>query len=54
MTEETVTITKEEYKELLRDQSMLFNLEFAGVASWEGYGEATKGFRRDNEEDDEG
>jgi hypothetical protein len=34
---ETVTISKEEYEELLEDQKMLIALQGAGVVNWEGY-----------------
>lgn len=37
MTEETVTISKEEYEELKKDQKFLEALRAAGVDNWEGY-----------------
>lgn len=44
MSEETVTITKEEYEELLRDSKILNNLYAAGVDCWEGYSYAFEDF----------
>lgn len=35
--EETVTISKKEYEELLEDQLLLQCLQGAGVDNWEGY-----------------
>lgn len=37
MNEETVTISKEEYKSLLEDRKWLAALKSAGVDNWEGY-----------------
>lgn len=37
MPEETVTISKEEYDELLESQRFLECLEHAGVDNWDGY-----------------
>ena len=37
MTNETVTISKEEYESLLEDRKWLQALEGAGVDNWEGY-----------------
>ncbi len=37
MSEETVTISKKEYEELLEDQKFLDALKGAGVDNWEGY-----------------
>lgn len=34
---EMVTITKEEYEELLNDRRVLVALEMAGVDNWDGY-----------------
>jgi hypothetical protein len=36
-TEELITITKQEYDELCRDQNFLTALQSAGVDNWEGY-----------------
>lgn len=36
--EETITITKEEYLELLNDSLFLAALRAGGVDNWEGYG----------------
>lgn len=38
VTEETVTISKEEYEGLMEDVAFLRCLEAAGVDNWEGYG----------------
>lgn len=35
--EETVTITREEYEQLLEDQRFLDALRGAGVDNWDGY-----------------
>jgi len=35
-----VTITPEEYKELIDDQQFLYALQACGVDNWEGYSEA--------------
>jgi hypothetical protein len=40
MSNQTVTITEQEYKELLECQKILIALESAGVDNWEGYGDA--------------
>jgi len=40
MQEETITITKAEYDDLVRDQKFLNCLRRAGVDNWEGYGYA--------------
>lgn len=40
MEKETVTISKEEYEDLLRDKDMLEALEAGGVDNWEWYGES--------------
>lgn len=37
MSEETVTITKEKYIQLLNDSNFLNALRAAGVDNWEGY-----------------
>ena len=38
--EETVTISKKEYEELLEDQLLLQCLQGAGVDNWQGYDDA--------------
>jgi hypothetical protein len=48
--EETVTITKKEYNDLLEDSRMLQCLENAGVDNWDWYSEALKEFHGDEEE----
>lgn len=35
--EETITISKKEYEELLKDSQFLDCLQGAGVDNWEGY-----------------
>lgn len=40
MSDETVTIPIERYKQLLRDSKVLNALEAGGVDNWEWYGEA--------------
>lgn len=40
MTEDTVTITKEEYDSLVRADKMLTALEIGGVDNWAWYSEA--------------
>ena len=40
MPEETVTIKKSEYEELLKDSNWLACLEAAGVDNWQGYDDA--------------
>lgn len=37
MSEDTITISKEEYNELIDDQNLLNALRSAGVDNWEGY-----------------
>lgn len=37
MSDETVTITRKEYDQLLADSAELARLEAAGVDNWEGY-----------------
>lgn len=43
--EETVTISKKEYDDLLADSKFLSLLEMFGVDNWEGYDEAKAEFR---------
>ena len=38
--EETITISKKEYEELLEDQKLLLCLQGAGVDNWSGYDDA--------------
>jgi hypothetical protein len=38
--EETVTISKKEYEELVKDSEKLSALEAAGVDNWQGYDNA--------------
>lgn len=45
MTEETVTITKQEYERLEKDAQWLVCLEMAGVDNWGGIEEAMRMFR---------
>lgn len=44
METETVTITKEEYKDLLESQALLDALESYGVDNWSGYSDAVAEF----------
>ena len=45
MDNETVTISKEEYDDLLDSQLMLSCLESAGVDNWDGYDYAIDEYR---------
>jgi hypothetical protein len=45
MDNETVTISKKEYEDLLDSQLWLDCLESAGVDNWGGYDEAIKEYR---------
>lgn len=47
MHEETVTITKKEYEELLESQRWLNCLENAGVDNWSGYDYACEEYHND-------
>lgn len=49
MQEETITITKTEYEELLAAQRWVDCLEGAGVDNWEGYDEAVNLYQEDAE-----
>jgi hypothetical protein len=49
MTDETVTIPKAEYKELLEESKWLMCLEAAGVDSWEGVEYAQEMMEEQNE-----
>jgi len=40
--EESITITKKEYDQLLADSALLTALENFGVDNWDGYGDAKK------------
>jgi len=48
--EETVTITKKHYNDLLEDSRQLQCLENAGVDNWDGYSYAMEEFHGDEEE----
>lgn len=48
--EETVTITKKHYNDLLEDSRLLQCLQNAGVDNWDWYSEALKEFYGDEEE----
>jgi hypothetical protein len=39
MNEETVTITKSEYEQLIRRECLISALEAVGVDNWQGWGE---------------
>ena len=51
--QDTVTISKKEYDELVNDSSFLFALQAAGVDNWEGYDEAIRIQNEEIEEDEE-
>lgn len=42
---DTVTISREEYEDLLRDSAFLQALEDAGVDNWSGYDNACETFQ---------
>jgi hypothetical protein len=44
---EFISITKEEYQELLDDQRLLHCLRAAGVDNWEGFDEAINLYHED-------
>ena len=46
-TEDTVTISKKEYKGLLKDEQKLQALEGVGVDNWQGYDDAMDILRED-------
>lgn len=46
--EETVTINKDEYERLLRQEEWLYCLEAAGVDNWSGYDHAVEMYQEDN------
>lgn len=48
--EETITITRKEYKKLLEDSDKLRCLENSGVDNWEWYDEAMKEFYAEDED----
>lgn len=49
MSEETVTISKKEYDQLLDDAEKLECLEAAGVDNWPGYGDAMEMYNEGDE-----
>lgn len=49
MPQETITIPKAEYDELLANQRWVDCLEGAGVDNWEGYDEAVELYQEDAE-----
>lgn len=49
MKEQTVTISKSEYNNLVRDSKMLCALQSGGVDNWEWYGESLKDFFKEEE-----
>lgn len=51
MEKETITISKEEYDDLLRSQTILDMLEAHGVDNWEWYGDAMHEYYRKWEPD---
>ena len=50
---ETVTITKDEYIQLLNDSIQLATLQSYGVDNWEGYGPAMQDFEEITELEEE-
>jgi hypothetical protein len=50
--EETITITKQEYDQLVEDQQFLHALQNAGVDNWEGYDYALELLEKDEGEDE--
>jgi hypothetical protein len=52
MTEDTITINKREYNQLLKDQLMLQALEETGVDNWSGYDDAVECYQELLEEHD--
>lgn len=53
MPEETITIKKSEYDQLVEDQKWLGCLAAAGVDNWEGYDYAIELLNANNEETEE-
>lgn len=49
MEKETVTISKEEYDEMVLDVAFLRCLENCGVDNWDGYGDAQEMFTTEEE-----
>lgn len=45
--EETITITKKEYDQLLKDSRFLNALEEYGVDNWDGYGDAFRSLKEE-------
>lgn len=52
MSEETITISKEEYDSLVEDQQMLQCLQAAGVDNWAGYDLAIEMMDEEEDEND--
>ena len=50
MTNETVTISRDEYDELIDQYHWLCCLEAAGVANWEGFDVARRIYQEENDE----
>lgn len=50
MNTETITISLEEYEELVEDQEMLEALRCCGVDNWDGYSDALELLEEWNEE----
>lgn len=50
MEPKTVTITVEEYKDLLESQALLDALESCGVDNWSGYSDAISEFYGEDDE----
>lgn len=53
MPNDSVTISRSEYEELLEAEEMLFALQAAGVDNWEGYSHALEILAEGDEVEDE-
>ena len=52
-TDDTVTISTQEYETLKKDSDLLNALEACGVDNWHGYSDARRYLREQQEEDEE-
>ena len=52
-TDDTVTISRQEYETLTKDAALLNALEACGVDNWNGYSDARRYLREQQEEEDE-
>lgn len=53
MEEETITIKKSEYEQLIKDSNWLSCLEGAGVDNWQGYDYAIDMYQEEFPDEDE-